>query len=46
MIFSRDATALLGPRLPHYRGFEITQRHTTFGRTLLEEGSAHCKDIH
>jgi hypothetical protein len=26
-----------GPRLPHCRGFEITLRHTTVGRTHLDE---------
>jgi hypothetical protein len=26
-----------GPRPPHYRGFIITLRHTTVGRTPLDE---------
>jgi len=26
-----------GPRPPHYRGFMITLRHTTLGRTPLDE---------
>ena len=28
-------TAPSGPEPPHYRGFTITLRHTTFGRTPL-----------
>ena len=27
----------IGPRTPHYRGFTITLRHTTVGRTPLDE---------
>jgi len=29
-IFSRGAAARSGPGSPHYRGFTITLRHTTF----------------
>jgi hypothetical protein len=37
-IFSpHGATAPSGPGLPHYRGFTITLRHTTLGRTPLDE---------
>jgi hypothetical protein len=36
MIISTGATAPRGPG-PHYRGFTITLRHTTFGRTPLGE---------
>jgi len=31
------ATAPYGPGPPHYRGFMITLRHTTLGRSLLDE---------
>jgi hypothetical protein len=31
------ATAPSGPGPPHYRGFMITLRHTTLGRTPLDE---------
>jgi hypothetical protein len=34
-----------GPR-PHCRGFEITLRHTTLGRTPLDEWSARRKDLY
>jgi hypothetical protein len=34
------ATAPSGPGPPHYRGFTITLRHITLGRTPLDEGSA------
>jgi hypothetical protein len=30
----------------HYRGFNITLRHTTVGRTPLEEWSARCRDLY
>jgi hypothetical protein len=40
------ATALLGLRPPHYRGFTITLRHTTLGRTPLDEGSARRRDFY
>jgi hypothetical protein len=35
-IFFHGTTALSGPRPPHYRGFTITLRHTTLGRTPLD----------
>jgi hypothetical protein len=35
--FFCDATALLGPRPPHCRGFEIKHRQTTAGGTPLED---------
>jgi hypothetical protein len=34
-ILLRGATAHSGPRPPHCRGFTITLRHTTLGRTPL-----------
>jgi hypothetical protein len=37
VLFPHDATAPSGPGPPHYRGFTITRRHTTLGRTPLEE---------
>ena len=46
VFFSCDATALLGPRPPHCRGFEITLRHTTLGRTSLYEWSARRRDVY
>jgi hypothetical protein len=39
-IFPRDAAAAFGPGPPHYRDFAITLRHTTLGRTPLDEWSA------
>jgi hypothetical protein len=36
----RGATTPLGPGPPHYRGFTITLRNTTLGRTPLDEWSA------
>ena len=33
--FIHGETAAVGP--PHYRGFTITPRHTTLGRTPLDE---------
>jgi hypothetical protein len=35
-----EATDFSGYRPPHCWGFEITHRHTTLGRTPLDEGSA------
>jgi hypothetical protein len=35
-----------GPRPPHYRGFTITLRHTTLGRTPLDELSARRRDLY
>jgi pterin-4a-carbinolamine dehydratase len=42
---SHGATALRGPG-SHYRGFTITLRHTTFGRTPLNEWSARRRDLY
>jgi hypothetical protein len=39
IIFLRDAAAPFGPGPPHYRDFTITLRHTTLGRTPLDEWS-------
>jgi len=36
----------IGPGPPHYRGYMTTLRHTTAGRTPLDEGSAHRRDIY
>jgi hypothetical protein len=38
--FFHGATASSGPGPPHYRGLTITLRHTTLGRTPLDEWSA------
>jgi len=35
-----------GPGPSHYRGSMITLRHTTVGRTPLDERSAHRRDLH
>ena len=35
-----------GPRLPHYRGFTITPRHNTIGRTPLNEWSVRRRDLY
>jgi hypothetical protein len=44
-MFSRcGATAQLGPRAPHCWRFEITLRHTTLGRTPLDEGPVRRRD--
>jgi len=39
-------TAHSEPVPPHYRGFTITLRHTTLGRTPLEEWSARRRDLY
>jgi hypothetical protein len=39
-ILFHGATVPNGPRPPHYRGLKITLRHTTFGKTPLNERSA------
>jgi hypothetical protein len=39
LIFSHGPTAPSGPGPSHYRGFTITLRHITFGRTPLDERS-------
>jgi hypothetical protein len=38
--FPSGITAPSGPGPPHYRGFTITLRHTTLGRTPLDEWPA------
>ena len=35
-----------GPRPSHYRGFVITLRHTTLGRTSLDDWSACHRDLY
>jgi len=35
-----------GPGPSHFRGFMIILRHTTVGRTPLDEGSARIRDLH
>jgi len=44
--FPHDATAPSGPGPPHFRGFTITLRHTTLGRTPLDEWSARRKELY
>jgi hypothetical protein len=44
--FYNGVTAPSGPGPPHYRGFTITLRHTTLGRTPLEEWSARRGDLY
>jgi len=44
--FSPRSRAPSGTGPPHYRGFTITLRHTTLGRTLLDKWSARCKDLY
>ena len=41
-----STTAPSGPALPHYRDFMITFRHTTLGRTPLDEWSARHRDFY
>jgi hypothetical protein len=43
--FLCGATVPSGPWPPHYQGFTITLRHTTLGRTTLDEWSAHRTDL-
>jgi hypothetical protein len=40
------STAPLGPRPPNFLSFEITLRHTTLGRTPLDEWSARHRDLY
>ena len=35
-----------GPEPPHYQGFTVTPRHTTFGRTHLDEWSARRRALY
>jgi hypothetical protein len=43
---SHGATAPSELAPPHYRSFTITLRHTTLGRTPLDELSAQCRDLY
>jgi hypothetical protein len=42
----QGTTSPSGPGSPHYRGFTITLRHTTLGRTPLDEWSARRRDFY
>jgi hypothetical protein len=44
--FSRGSTSPSGSGPPHYRSFTITLRHTTLGRTPLDEWSARRTDLY
>ena len=44
--FFNGTTAPSRPRFPYYRGFTITLRHTTLGRTPLDEWSARRTDLY
>jgi len=44
--FLHGSTAPSGPRPPHCRGFTIILRHTTLGRTPLDEWSARRRDLY
>jgi hypothetical protein len=44
--FSSGATALRGPRSPHYRSFTIIRRHTTFDWTPLDKWSAQRTELY
>jgi hypothetical protein len=46
IFFSNGSTAPWGPRPPHYWGFTITLRHTTLGRTPLDEWPARRRDLY
>jgi hypothetical protein len=46
MPFFHGATVPSGPGPPHCGGFTITSRHTTLGRTPLDESSAYCRDLY
>jgi hypothetical protein len=41
---AQQPTSGTGP--PYYRGFTITLRHATFGRTPLEDSSARRRDLY
>jgi hypothetical protein len=43
--FPNGTTAPSDPGPPHYRGFTITLRHTSLGRTPLDEWSARRRDL-
>jgi hypothetical protein len=42
----QGATAPSGPGPPHYQGFTVRLRHTTVGRTPLDEWSARRRDLY
>ena len=44
-LFFHGATTPSGPGPLHYRGFTVTLRHTTLGRTPLDEWSARRTDL-
>jgi hypothetical protein len=44
--FSHGTATPSGQRPPHCRRFTITLRHTTLGRTPLDEGSARRRDLY
>jgi hypothetical protein len=44
--FFHGAKASSGPRPHHYRGFTIILRHTTLGRTPLDEWSAQYRNLY
>jgi hypothetical protein len=46
VLFFHGATALSGPGPPHCWGFTITLRHTTLGKTPLDEWSSRRRDLH
>jgi len=46
LFFLRSATSPSGPGPPHYRGFTITLKYVTFGRTPLDECSARHRDLY
>jgi hypothetical protein len=46
IFFPHGPTVPRGPGPPHYRGFAITLRHTTCGRTPLDEWSARLRYLY
>ena len=46
VIFLPWSNSPSGPRPPHWQGFMITRRHTTFHRTPLGEWSARRRDLY
>jgi hypothetical protein len=44
--YAHGATASIGPRPPQCRSFTITLRHTTFGRTHLNEWQAGRRNLY
>jgi hypothetical protein len=44
--FPNSETVPGGPGPLHYRSFTFTLRHTTLGRTPLDEWSAHCRNVY